>query len=93
MLNEHGVEYIYREYTQDPLSESELRDLFRKLGGTPQDVLRSRDAKKAGLSGEESFEELIAAMVRNPKLLQRPIGVLGDRAVVGRPVESLLELL
>ena len=47
----------------------------------------------AGLTGEETTETLIAAMAENPKLLQRPIGVVGERAVVGRPVEALLELV
>jgi arsenate reductase len=45
------------------------------------------------LTGAESDEELIGLMAENPRLLQRPIGVMGDKAVVGRPVEALLELL
>ena len=93
MLNEHGVEFENREYTQAPLSQAEIRDVLGKLNMGPRDVLRGRDAKKAGLSGQESDDELIALMEGNPRLLQRPIVVAGDRAVLGRPVENILELL
>ena len=93
MLNEREVAFTYREYTKDPLTAEEIRDVLGKLGMAPRDVLRSRDASKAGLSGEESDEELIGLMAENPRLLQRPIGVVGDRAEVGRPVENLLRLL
>ena len=93
MLQEHGVAHTYREYTKDPLTVDELRVLFQQLGRGPRDVLRARDAKKAGLTGDETDDALIALMADNPRLLQRPIGVRGDRAVVGRPVEDLLSLL
>jgi arsenate reductase len=90
LLNEKGIEYRYREYTREPLSETEIRDVLRKLGLHPRDVLRKNDL---GLTGEEPDDELIAAMARHPTLLQRPIGVVGERAVVGRPPERLLELV
>ena len=93
MLKEHGAQHTYREYTKDVLGEDELREVLGKLDMGPRDVLRSRDAKKAGLSGAESDDELIALMAENPRLLQRPIGILGERAELGRPVENLLRLL
>ena len=93
MLNERGISHTYREYTADPLSEDELREVLSKLGVGPRDVLRTRDANKAGLTGDESDATLIALMAENPRLLQRPIGVLGDRAAVGRPPENLLDLI
>lgn len=93
MLNDNGIQHTYREYTADPLSEAELRDVFSKLGMTPRELLRKRDATKAGLSGNETDDDLIHLMVGNPRLLQRPIGVLGDKAAVGRPVENLLNLV
>ena len=93
MLKDHGIDFVYREYTKEPLTLDELRALFAKLDGTPRDLLRKRDAKKAGLSGDEADEALMALMADNPRLLQRPIGVVGDRATVGRPVEALLDLI
>ena len=93
MLNDNGIDHTYREYTKDPLSVTELEDVFQKLGVGPRDLLRKRDATKAGLSGDETDAELIALMAENPRLLQRPIGIIGDRAAVGRPPENLLSIL
>jgi arsenate reductase len=94
LLEEHGVEVHYREYRQEPLSEDELRALFARLGLPPRDLLRRRDKayRELGLTGAESDERLIELMAGHPTLLERPIGVLGDRAVVGRPPERLLGL-
>lgn len=95
MLQEHGVEYRYREYTQEPLTEDELRSVLARLGLPASAVFRGREAigKELGLTGSEPDEVLVPAMAAHPTLLQRPIGLLGDRAVLGRPPEALLELL
>lgn len=94
MLNAEGVEFRYREYTQDPLSKSEIKSVLDKLGVGPHEVLRRNDKayKENGLTGEESASQLITLMSQHPTLLQRPIGVKGAKAVVGRPPEALLEL-
>ena len=95
MLNEKGVEFDYREYTESPLDAEELRQVLRKLGLKPNQVLRKRDPsyKKLGLTGSEPEAELLAHLVENPTLLERPIGVLGKKAVLGRPPDKLLELV
>jgi arsenate reductase len=93
LLDANNIPYTYREYTRDPLSRDELLDVFKKLGVGPREVLRTRDANKAGIGPDVSDDALIDAMVDNPRLLQRPIGVLGDRAVVGRPAEQLLTIV
>ena len=78
----------------DGLSEEELRDIARKMGGVgPRTFLREKDAAKAGLAPEASDDAVFAAMAANPRLIQRPIGVHDDRAVLGRPNEKLLEIL
>lgn len=94
MLDEKGIEYRYRDYVKDPLGEAEIRDVLGRLGLRPRDVLRAKDAafQTLGLTGEETDDALVAAMARHPTLLQRPIGLAGSRAVVGRPPERLLEL-
>lgn len=92
MLKAESVEFSYREYTQEPLSLAELKRLFRDLDAQPSELLRARDAKQVGLSGDESETELMALMAEHPTLLQRPIGWVDGRAVLGRPVEALLEL-
>ncbi len=94
MLTDRGIEFSYRDYRKEPLSREELRSLLAALGVGPGEVLRTRDRsyRKLALTGAESPEELIEAMATHPTLLQRPIGLKGSRAVVGRPPERLLEL-
>ncbi len=94
MLKAHGRDYRYREYTQEPLSADELTRVVALLGVPPRALLRKRDAayKSLGLTGDEPDAELIGHMAAHPTLLQRPIGVHGDQAVIGRPVENLLTL-
>ena len=95
MLKESGIPYNYRDYREQPLSEKEIRAVLLKLGVEPAAVLRKNDAayKKLGLTGDEPDVRLISLMAEHPTLLQRPIGVLGKRAAVGRPPEILLELV
>ena len=94
MLKEKQLPYRYREYTQDPLSEAEIREILGLLDLGPEDMLRRRDPafKELNLRGDEPSGELVAHMARHPTLLQRPIGVLNEQAAVGRPVEKLLDL-
>ena len=95
MLNAEGIEFTYREYTREPLSEGEIREVLGKLGQAANTVVRRRDKafKELGLSGDESDSVLIPLMAKHPTLLERPIGVVGERAVVGRPPANLLELV
>lgn len=95
MLDAEGIDYRYREYKQEPLSVEELERLLGLLGVSASALLRRRDRafKELGLTGNEADAELIEAMSRHPTLLERPIGVAGDRAVVGRPPDRLLALV
>ncbi|RMH19759.1 MAG: arsenate reductase (glutaredoxin) [Gemmatimonadetes bacterium] len=94
MLEERGVPFRYREYVDEPLDADEIRAVLARLGVGPRDVLRRNDRayRELGLTGDEDDETLIGLMAAHPTLLQRPIAVLGDRAVVGRPPERVLEL-
>jgi arsenate reductase len=96
LLTERGIDFESVEYHVTGLREDELRGLLRKLGYGPREVLRAREplVKQLGLDGDEVGDErLIAEMVVHPELVQRPIVVRGDRAVLARPVERVLELL
>ena len=95
MLKDQGVEYRYRDYKAEPLSKAELTRVFALLKMKPGELLRRNDKafKQLGLSGDESYKKLIAHMAEHPTLLQRPIGIVGKRAAVGRPPEALLALL
>jgi arsenate reductase len=94
LLDQHGIDYRYRDYRQEPLDVSELRLLMKRLGVGPKEVLRRRDRafRELGLTGEEADDTLLGHMSAHPTLLERPIGIAGERAVVGRPPDALLDL-
>jgi arsenate reductase len=96
LLDERSVDFDSVDYHVTGIEEAELRELLRKLGTGPRGILRAREplVKELGLDAPEvSDEQLIAQMVAYPQLVQRPIVVRGDRAVLARPVERALELL
>lgn len=95
LLDEKGIAYRYRDYVREPLSEQEIRDVLRLLGLPARELLRKKDAayQALALTGDESEDRLVALMAQHPTLLQRPIGTLKGRAVVGRPPEELLKLI
>ncbi len=95
MLEQRGIPYRYREYTQEPLSAQEVREVLAQLDLEPRQFLRRNDRayKELGLTGDEPLETLIDHIAEHPTLLQRPIGRLRGRAILGRPPERLLDLL
>jgi arsenate reductase len=96
LLAEHGVEFESIDYHVTGLREDELRGLLAKLGCSPREVLRTREPRVKELGLDEvgaTDDELIRQMVAHAALLQRPIVVRGDRAVLARPIERALELL
>ncbi len=96
LLDERGIDYESVDYHVKGLEETELRELLRRTGGRPRDVLRTREPLVAELGLEDPAvpdDELIAQMLADPALLQRPIVVRGERALLARPIERALELL
>ena len=96
LLQERGIEPRIVTYLDDPPSTTELRDLLRKLGLPARALLRTGEAEYAGLGlADPALDDdaLLSAMSAHPRLIERPIFVVGDRAVIGRPPERVLELL
>ncbi len=96
LLKSRGVEPEVVLYMEQPIDRKTLRELLQKLGITARELLRSNEeaCKKRGLHRPQTSEaEIIAAMVGEPRLIQRPIVVRGARAVLGRPPENVLQLL
>lgn len=96
LLTERGVDFDTVEYHVEGLPEPKLRELLGKMGARPADVLRRKEPLVAelGLDGELPDDDaLIALMAEHPQLVQRPIVEHGDRAVLARPPEKVLELL
>jgi arsenate reductase len=96
LLKERGVDFEAINYYETPLTEADLRNLLKKLGLTAPEILRKDEpvAKELGI-GKKGFsdKELIALMAKHPDLIQRPIVVRGDKAVLGRPPENVEKLL
>ena len=92
LLQERGIDFETVEYHVLGIAEDEIRELLAKSGMSAADALRMREdgAKELAAAPED---EIIAAMAERPELLQRPIVVNGDRAVLARPVERALEIL
>ncbi|MFT5336530.1 MAG: arsenate reductase [Sphingobacteriales bacterium] len=94
LLKENGIEPTIVEYLKTPLTAPELEDLLAKLGMEPEDLMRKGEADfKEQVKGKAlSRTELVEMMIAFPKLIERPIFVKGNKAVVGRPGERLLEI-
>lgn len=92
LLTENGVDFERVNYFVDSLSADEIRGLLSKAGLRPRDVVRMREpgARELPLDDDEA---VLAALAAHPELLQRPIVVRGERAVLARPPEKALELL
>lgn len=99
ILDNSGTAFETVNYYETPLTADGLRTLIRKLGVSVRDVLRSDEpaARQLDLTGAEgmalSDDRIIQAMLDNPDLIQRPIVVRGDQAVLCRPPEKVRELL
>ena len=95
LLEERGLAFDVVEYLKTPPSRDELAAVLAKLGMTAEALVRKgEDIYKAEFKGRSLTEaEWLDALVAHPVLIERPIVVCGDRAVIGRPPEKVLELL
>jgi arsenate reductase (glutaredoxin) len=95
LLRERGIEFESVDYHARGITVAEIRDLLAKMDAGPREVLRMREptVKELGLDRPGvSDDELIELMAAHPALPQRPIVVSGDRALLARPLERVLEL-
>jgi arsenate reductase (glutaredoxin) len=96
LLDENGVTYRRVRYHDTPLSHAKLRELIAKMGIKPHELLRKNESLYKSLEpkpADEDDEAIIGLMIQHPDLMQRPILERGDGAILGRPVERLLEFL
>ena len=95
LVKEKGVNIEVVEYLNNVPTVEELKDLLQKLGKKPEDIVRKgEDIYKEKYKGKQlSEDDWIDAMIENPKLIERPIVVKGNKAVIGRPPENVLKLL
>ena len=90
----HGLEVEIRRYLDHPPTFEEMKDVIRKLGIKPVDLIRKQEKIwKEKFKGKDlTDDELIEAMVQYPKLIERPIVIYKDKAVVARPEENVFAL-
>lgn len=96
LLEENGITPEVVLYLQTPLSTAELKNLLKKLGICARELLRNKEDiyKTLNLADSSlSDTQLIKSMHENPKLIERPIVVKGEQAIIGRPPEAVLTLL
>lgn len=91
LFRENGIDTEKVNYFKKAFTAKSLGEIVRKTGLRPIKLVRG--AAAAGLSEETPDAEVIAAMVTDPNLIQRPIVVVDDRAVVARPIDRALELI
>ncbi|MBI3653829.1 MAG: arsenate reductase (glutaredoxin) [Acidobacteria bacterium] len=96
LLKERGIEFESVNYYETPVTKVELKSLLEKLGISAHELLRKGEAVYRDLEigkRDLSDDELIDLMIEHPDLMQRPIVVRGDKAVLARPIENVCELL
>lgn len=96
LLEQHGQPFQVVEYLKTPLDESTISDLLLKLGLTAREIMRHKEEEylQLGLADPQLTEQqLIAALVKYPRLLERPIAVRGEKAAIGRPLANIAAIL
>jgi arsenate reductase (glutaredoxin) len=94
LIEDKGVAPVIVDYLKTPPSVAELTRILGLLGKSPRDILRKKEAAEAGLTPAAlSDAQLIEAMVAHPAVIERPIVVADGKAALGRPPESVLEIL
>ena len=96
LIEDRGIKPTIVEYLKTPPNHQQLDSILRGLELEPRELMRTKEAeyKELGLADSAlSRDQLIEAMIANPKLIERPILVVGDQIVVGRPPENALTIL
>lgn len=95
LLEEKNIEAKVVKYLDKTPSKDELKDILNKLNMTAQELMRKGETiyKELALENETNEDKLLEAMINNPKLIERPVIIKGDKAVIARPIENLEELL
>jgi arsenate reductase len=95
ILEDAGKQFKIVKYLEDIPTKEELTNIINILGITPIELVRKNEAiwKEQYKGKELSNDEVITAMVNNPKLIERPIIINGNKAVIGRPPEKILDII
>ncbi|MFA6759646.1 MAG: arsenate reductase (glutaredoxin) [Sulfuricurvum sp.] len=94
-IEDTGAKFETIKYLDADLSTSDIRDLLNKLGISPRELMRTKEEiyKELDLASVSDEETLIEAMAKHPKLIERPIIIKGERAIIGRPPSLVVEFI
>jgi arsenate reductase len=94
LLRDKGIEPIIVEYLKTPYTAAQLKGLLAQLKLPAKALVRKKEAAASGIDPAKlSEDQLIAAMAKNPIIVERPIVVSGGKATLGRPPEAVLKVL
>ena len=96
ILKDKEIEFEIIQYIKNPPTIKQIKNICLKLGASPKDIIRKseKDFKENNLSEIINNQDiLLQKMVDFPKIIERPIIIIGDKAVIGRPPENILDIL
>ncbi len=95
ILEENECETEVVKYLESNPNETEIKTILNMLGVTPRELMRQKEDiyKELKLKDETDEQKLILAMVEHPKLIERPVIIKGDKAIIGRPTEKIAEFI
>lgn len=95
MVEEKGEEVTVVKYMDELKTRDEIKSMLKLLGVSARELMRTKEDiyKELGLAKESDESKLIDAMAAHPKLIERPILIEGNKAIIGRPIEKVIEFL
>ena len=95
LLRDNGHRPTVIEYLKTPLNVKELNNICKTLGKRPEDLIRKgeKEYKELNINNIDRDYDLLIAMTRHPKLIERPIVIRGEKGIIGRPPENVLKLI
>jgi arsenate reductase len=95
ILKSGGYETSVVKYLEDSPAEMQIREVLKMLGVSARELMRTKEElyTELNLADELDEDKLILAMVKHPKLIERPVIIKGDRAIIGRPTEKIIKFL
>lgn len=95
IINDLGVDSEVVKYLEEDITKDDIKELLKKLGIAPRELMRTKEDiyKELNLADEMDEQKLIDAMVAYPRLIERPIIIKNDKAIIGRPVDKVLPFL
>lgn len=91
LLQENGINPVLNNYMTEHLSAKQIGEIATKTGDI-KNIIREKTARELGVDLSQNDDEILEIIAKNPSLLQRPILIKGEKAIVGRPIEEMLKL-